>query len=216
LGVRIANDNLGAGFGPFLGRACAQMLHNCRGALYICMSSSELHTLYRAFTDAGGHWSTFIIWAKDTFTLGRADYQRQYEPLLYGWPEGRPHYWSGARDQGDLWLIDRPRVNDLHPTMKPVALIERAILHSSRRGETILDPFAGSGSTLIACEKSGRRARLIEIEPKYCDVIVRRWEQFSGKQATLESTGATYAVTTGNRTGSPLTESEPTEPAEHI
>jgi DNA modification methylase len=100
--------------------------------------------------------------------------------------------------------------------MKPVALIERAILHSSRRGETILDPFAGSGSTLIACEKAGRRARLIEIEPKYCDVIVRRWEQFSGKQATLESTGATYAVTTGNRTGSPLTESEPTEPAEHV
>jgi DNA modification methylase len=169
------------------------MLQNTGGALYLCMSSSELHTLYSAFTKAGGHWSTFLIWGKNTFTLGRADYQRQFEPILYGWREGGSHYWCGARDQGDLWMIDRPQVNDLHPTMKPVALVERAVLNSSRRGETVLDPFAGSGSTLIACEKTGRLARLIELEPRYCDVIVRRWQEFTGREATLYQTGETLA-----------------------
>ena len=130
------------------------------------MSSSELHTLQRAFAAAGGHWSTFVIWAKNSFTLGRADYQRQYEPILYGWKDGNPHYWCGARDQGDVWLIDKPARNDLHPTMKPVALVERAVRNSSRTGDIVLDPFAGSGSTLIACEKAGRRARLVELDPK--------------------------------------------------
>ena len=199
LGRRIVNDDLGADFGPFLRKACAQLLQHTRGACYLCMSSSELHTLHTAFTNAGGHWSTFLIWGKQAFTLGRADYQRQFEPILYGWREGQSHYWCGARDQGDLWLIDRPAVNDLHPTMKPVALIERAVLNSSRRDEIVLDPFAGSGSTLIACEKTGRRARLIEIEPCYCDVIIRRWEQFADKEAVLESTGATFAATSTER-----------------
>jgi DNA modification methylase len=157
------------------------------------MSSSELHTLYSAFIHAGGHWSTFIIWGKDTFTLGRSDYQRQFEPILYGWTEGSDHFWCGDRNQGDLWLFDKPRVNDLHPTMKPVALIERAIRNSSRRGELVLDPFCGSGTTLIACEKSGRKARLIEIDPIYCDVIVKRWQEFTGQAATFQSTGQNFA-----------------------
>jgi len=191
-GVAIANDDLGKHFSAFLENACANLLRYTRGALYVCMSSSELHTLYRAFTQAGGHWSTFLIWGKSTFTLGRADYQRQFEPILYGWREGGPHYWCGKRDQGDLWLFDKPRVNDLHPTMKPVALIERAVLNSSRRGAMVLDPFAGSGSTLIACEKTGRVARLIELEPRYCDVIVRRWQNFTGKQAVQEPQGRTF------------------------
>jgi len=189
LGVRIANDDLGAGFGPFLDGACTQILANTRGGIYLAMSSSESHTLFAAFTKAGGHWSTYVIWGKNTFTLGRADYQRQFEPLLYGWHEGQPHYWCGARDQGDLWLIDRPQVNDLHPTMKPVALMERAIVNSSQRGETILDPFAGSGSTLIACEKTGRRARLIELEPHYCDVIIQRWQDFTHQEAVHRESG---------------------------
>jgi DNA modification methylase len=193
LGVGIANDNLGDAFGTFLGTACQNLLANTQGALYICMSSSELHTLYDAFTKAGGHWSTFIIWGKNTFTLGRADYQRQFEPILYGWREGAGHYWCGARDQGDLWLIDRPQANDLHPTMKPVGLIERAVLNSSRRGGIVLDPFGGSGSTLIACEKTGRHARLIELEPLYCDVIIRRWQTFVGRDAIHGRTGETFA-----------------------
>jgi len=186
---RIANDNLGPAFEPFLRDACANILTVTKGAVYICMSSSELHTLHKAFTEAGGHWSTFLIWAKNTFTMGRADYQRQYEPILYGWKEGTDHYWCGARDQGDVWFVKKPVANDLHPTMKPVELIERAIRNSSKSRDTVLDPFAGSGSTLIACEKAGRQARLIELEPRYCDVIIRRFEEFCGKRALHESDG---------------------------
>jgi len=156
------------------------------------MSSSELHTLQKAFNAAGGHWSTFAIWAKNSFTLGRADYQRQYEPILYGWPEGAERYWCGARDQGDVWFFDKPRQNDLHPTMKPAALIERVLRNSSKRRDIVLDPFAGSGSTLIAAEKTGRQARLLELDPKYCDVIVRRWQDWTGKTATLEADGRAF------------------------
>lgn len=185
----ILNDNLGSRFEPFLLSACTNILAVTKGAIYICMSSSELHTLYRAFTEAGGHWSTFLIWAKNTFTMGRSDYQRQYEPILYGWKEGTDHYWCGARDQGDVWFVKKPIKNELHPTQKPVELIERAIRNSSKARDVVLDPFAGSGSTLVACEKTGRQARLIELEPKYCDVIIRRFEEFSGKRAVLESDG---------------------------
>ena len=104
----ILNDNLGEGFGAFLQAASANMLAVTKGAIYICMSSSELDTLQKAFREAGGKWSTFVIWAKNTFTLGRADYQRQYEPILYGWKDGADHFWCGARDQGDVWFFDKP------------------------------------------------------------------------------------------------------------
>ena len=189
---KIANDNLGEGFEQFLRDACANLLAVTKGAIYICMSSSELHTLHRAFTEAGGHWSTFLIWAKNVFTMGRSDYQRQYEPMLYGWTEGADHYWCGARDQGDVWFVKKPHRNDLHPTTKPVELVERALRNSSKSRDTILDPFGGSGTTLIACEKTGRQARLIELEPKYADVIIRRWQQFSGQQARHEESGRTF------------------------
>jgi DNA modification methylase len=198
---KIANDNLGEDFAPFLYDACVNMLTVTKGAIYICMSSSELHTLQKAFREAGGHWSTFVIWAKNTFTMGRSDYQRQYEPILYGWKEGTQHFWCGARDQGDVWFIKKPHVNDLHPTMKPVELVERAIRNSSKSRDTVLDPFGGSGSTLIACEKAGRQARLIELEPKYCDVMVRRFQEFSGKQAILEGDGRNFAAVAAERLG---------------
>lgn len=181
----ILNDNLGEGFEQFLYDACINLLTVCKGAVYICMSSSELHTLQRAFIAAGGKWSTFVIWAKNTFTLGRSDYQRQYEPILYGWKQGADHFWCGARDQGDVWFINKPVKNDLHPTMKPVELVERAIRNSSKSRDIILDCFGGSGTTLIASEKSGRQCRMIELDPKYCDVIVKRWEEFTGKKAEL-------------------------------
>ena len=197
----IKNDNLGDGFGQFLRDACVNMLAVTKGAIYICMSSSELHTLQKAFREAGGHWSTFVIWAKNTFTMGRSDYQRQYEPILYGWKEGTDHYWCGARDQGDVWFVKKPVVNDLHPTMKPVELVERAIRNSSKSRDTVLDPFGGSGSSLIACEKTGRQARVIELEPKYCDVMVRRFQEFSGREATLEVDGRTYSVLAAERLG---------------
>lgn len=198
---KIANDDLGDGFEQFLRDACTNILTVTKGAVYICMSSSELHTLQKAFREAGGHWSTFVIWAKNTFTIGRSDYQRQYEPILYGWKEGSDHFWCGARDQGDVWFVKKPVSNDLHPTMKPVELVERAIRNSSKSRDTVLDPFGGSGSTLIACENAGRQARLIELEPKYCDVIVRRYQEFSGKEATLEADGRRFADLAAERLG---------------
>jgi DNA modification methylase len=188
----ILNDALGADFHDFLYDALSLLVAHTRGAIYVTMSSSELDTLQAAFRSAGGHWSTFIIWAKNTFTLGRADYQRQYEPILYGWPEGAERHWCGDRDQGDVWQIKKPQKNDLHPTMKPVELVERAIRNSSRPGNVVLDPFGGSGTTLIAAEKSGRVARLIELDPKYADVIVRRWQDWTGKQTTRESDGLAF------------------------
>ena len=184
-GRKIMNDNLGDGFAQFLTDSLSNLMMFCQGSAYVCMSSSELHTLYNAFITAGGKWSTFIIWAKNTFTLGRADYQRQYEPILYGWNAEHKHYWCGDRDQADVWEYNKPVKNDLHPTMKPVELVERAITNSSRSGDVVLDGFGGSGSTLIAAEKTGRKARLVELDPKFCDVIVRRWEEFTGKKAEL-------------------------------
>ena len=189
----ILNDNLGTGFRDFLLAALKPLIAHCRGGIYIAMSSSELDALQSAFREAGGHWSTFIIWAKHTFTLGRADYQRQYEPILYGWPQGAERHWCGDRDQSDVWNIKKPQKNDLHPTMKPVELVERAIRNSSRPGSVVLDPFGGSGTTLIAAEKSGRSARLMELDPKYVDVIIKRWQDYTGKAATLAATGKTFA-----------------------
>lgn len=189
----ILNDNLGEGFAGFLSAACANLLAYSKGAVYIAMSSSELDTLQLAFRGAGGKWSTFIIWAKNTFTLGRADYQRQYEPILYGWRDGVDHFWCGDRDQGDVWFINKPVKNDLHPTMKPVELVERAIRNSSKTRDIVLDLFGGSGTTLIAAEKTQRRARLVELDPKYVDVIVKRWQDYTGKAATLAATGKTFA-----------------------
>ena len=189
----ILNDALGENFGAFLYDASVNILSVTKGAVYICMSSSELDTLQKAFREAGGKWSTFVIWAKNTFTLGRADYQRQYEPILYGWKDGADHYWCGARDQGDVWSIDKPHKNDLHPTMKPVSLVERAIRNSSKSRDIVLDPFGGSGTTLIAAERAGRRARLIELDPKYVDVIVQRWQETTGGSATLHADGRPFS-----------------------
>ncbi len=189
----ILNDALGEDFGQLLYDACVNILTVTKGGVYVCMSSSELDTLQKAFRAAGGHWSTFVIWAKNTFTLGRSDYQRQYEPILYGWKDGADHYWCGARDQGDVWFIAKPVKNDLHPTMKPVELVERAIRNSSKSRDIVLDPFGGSGTTLIAAERSGRRARLVELDPKYVDVIVQRWQKATGGSATHATTGQAFS-----------------------
>lgn len=188
----IKNDNLGKDFYQFLYDACVNMLAVCKGGLYICMSTRELHTLHNAFAAAGGKWSDFLVWAKSSFTMGGSDYQRQYEPILYGWKDGTKHYWCGARDQGNVWFFDKPTANDLHPTMKPVALVERAVTNSSKTRDIVLDCFGGSGTTMIAAEKTGRSARLIELDPKYVDVIIRRWQEFTGKSAVLDGTEKTF------------------------
>lgn len=196
----ILNDALGDDFGSFLYDACVNLLCVTKGACYICMSSSELDALQKAFRAAGGKWSTFIVWAKNTFTLGRSDYQRQYEPILYGWKDGADHYWCGARDQGDVWFFDKPTKNDLHPTMKPVALVERAIRNSSKSRDIVVDLFGGSGTTMIAAERAGRRARLIELDPKYVDVIVERWQVQTGEKAVLAGEDRTFADLKAART----------------
>ncbi len=203
---RILNDALGDGFYQFLYDACLNLLVVTKGACYVCMSSSELHTLQKAWIDAGGKWSTFIIWAKNTFTLGRSDYQRQYEPILYGWKQGVDHFWCGDRDQSDIWNYNKPRVNDLHPTMKPVELVERAIKNSSKSRDIVLDLFGGSGTTLIACEKTGRQARLIELDPKFADVIVKRWEEYTGQQAVREGDGVKFVELTTIAIDAPVQE----------
>lgn len=189
----ILGDNLDKeDFSKFLFESCSNILSVTKGACYICMSSSHLHILQEAFTNAGGKWSTFIIWAKNHFTLGRSDYQRQYEAILYGWNKENEHYWCGARNKSDVWFFNKPLKSTLHPTMKPVELCEQAILNSSKSKDIILDPFGGSGSTLIACQKVNRRCRMIELDPKYVDVIVKRWQDISGKEAVLLKTGEAF------------------------
>ena len=215
----IKNDNLGDGFYDFLSAAINNILEFTKGSCYICMSSSEIHTLYNAFKNAGGRWETYIVWVKNNFSLTRSRYQHQNEWILFGELErDEPPYkeqheeilvgrkdtkgeipWYGGRSQTDVWNFDRPQKCDLHPTMKPVALIERAINNSSRVTDIVLDLFGGSGSTLIAAEKTGRRCRMMELDEKYVDVIVRRWEQFTGQQAIHKSTGKTFADTAKER-----------------
>ena len=180
----IANDALPPEQWEAFCRAWAgNLLAHVDGALYICMSTREWPTVSRVLEELGGHWSDTIIWMKDRFVLGRADYQRQYEPLWYGWREGAEHHWCGDRDQGDVWTIERPAGSELHPTMKPLALVERAIENSSRAGDLVLDLFLGSGSTLIAAERTGRVCYGTELDPHYCHIVVARWEAFTGLKA---------------------------------
>ncbi len=181
---RLVNDALPAEAWERFCRAWAVSLTaNVAGALYVCMSSKEWPLVCRALAEAGAHWSDTIIWAKDRFTLGRADYQRQYEPIWYGWPDGSQRHWAGGRDQGDVWQIPRPDASPLHPTQKPLELVERAIENSSTPGDTVFDPFCGAGTTLIACERTGRRGVGVEIDPRYVAATIARWEAFTGTAA---------------------------------
>lgn len=146
------------------------------------------HQVFREFF----HFSSMIIWAKNSLTLSQTDYQSQHEPCLYGWMDNGTHSWHSDRKQTSVWRFDKERVAG-HTTPKPVELVAKGINNSSKGGDTVLDLFGGSGSTMIACEKTGREARLMELDGKYVDVIVRRWQEFTGKLATHEATGATFA-----------------------
>jgi site-specific DNA-methyltransferase (adenine-specific) len=127
--------------------------------------------------------------------MGRQDYQWKHEPCLYGWKEGAAHYWGSDRKQTTVLEFAKPSRNGEHPTMKPVELFAYQIGNSSKAGDIVLDSFGGSGTTAIACEQLGRSARLMELDPKYVDVIVTRWQNFTGKQATNEATGKTFDET---------------------
>ena len=133
------------------------------------------------FADMGCHWSATIIWNKDQLVLTRANYQRRYEPCFYGW-FGKSTFRAG-RTEIEVWDIPRPHDSKEHPTMKPIILCEKGIVNSSNYGNIVADFFGGSGSTLIACEKLGRKCRMMEIDEHYCDVIIQRWQNFTGKEA---------------------------------
>jgi DNA modification methylase len=180
----IANDALApAEWESFCRRWAQNLLAHVDGAIYICMSTREWPVVTRVLEEMGGHWSDTIVWAKDRFVLGRADYQRQYEPIWYGWREGASHHWCGDRDQGDVWTIPRPAESALHPVMKPLELVERAIENSSRAGDLVLDLFLGSGTSVIAAERTGRVCYGMELDAHYCRIVIARWEAFTGLKA---------------------------------
>ena len=185
---RIQNDALQPEEWEVFCRGWAKnLVDSVDGALYVCMSTKEWPTVSRILAEAGGHWSDTIIWAKDRFVLGRAPYQRSYEPLWFGWRDGAKAYWCGDRDQSDVWTIPRPSVSEAHPTAKPLQLVERAIENSSKPGNAVLDLFLGSGSTMIAAERTSRVCRGMEIDPHYCRVAIARWEAFTGEKAKKAS-----------------------------
>ncbi len=181
---RIQNDAMPPEqWDAFVRAFAANIVGNVDGAIYICMSTKEWPSVSRALAEAGGHWSDTIIWRKDRFVMGRADYQRQYEPIWFGWREGQKHHWCGDRNQSDVWEIDRPGDSEAHPTMKPLPLVERAIENSSKPGDVVLDLFLGSGSTLIAADRTGRVCYGMELDAHYGSVVLARWESFTGKEA---------------------------------
>ena len=165
--------------------------HSKSGATIYCFHSDRcadvFHKVFREFF----HFSSMIIWAKNSLTLSQTDYQSQHEPCLYGWLKNGTHSWHSDRKQTSVWKFDKETVEG-HTTPKPVALVCNAINNSSKGDDVILDLFGGSGSTLIACEKLGRKANIMELDPKYCDVIIQRWQQFTGKEAIHEQSGKTY------------------------
>ena len=164
----------------------------CGAVFYIWHADSEGFNFRAAAKDAGWKVRQCLIWKKQSMVLGRQDYQWQHEPCLYGWKEGASHLWASDRKQTTILEFNRPSRNAEHPTMKPVELFEYCLLNNTKGGDVVLDSFGGSGTTLSAAEKNNRVARLMELDPKYCDVIVKRWQEFTGKKATLESTGEQF------------------------
>jgi DNA modification methylase len=167
-------------FHNFLYLAFSLLRENSKAgaSIYVCHSDTERVNFTDAFREAGWKLAEVIIWVKQQFVMGRQDYQWQHEPILYGWQEGHAHYFNGGRTQTTVWNIDRPLASRDHPTMKPLALVARALTNNSKSDDIILDTFGGSGSTLIACEQANRVCYMMELDPKYLDVIRRRYWKF--------------------------------------
>lgn len=165
------------------------------GALYACFTWRTYGEFEKALQEAGHKVKACIVWDKKSIGLGNSNYRPQHEFIFYCGGQ-----WYGDKAESDVWYMSRGNTGAyVHPTQKPVELIERALSNSSKRGDLVVDCFGGSGSTLIACEKQGRHARLMELDPKYCDVIVRRWQDFTGKSATHAETGKPFSeVAHGN------------------
>ena len=183
----IKNDDLtGEQFRGFLLAAFRSAPLKPGGCFYICAPSNRmLESFLWATAEAGLDVKQALVWMKNHFVLSRSDYHSKHEVLLYGWKPGAPHYYSGDRRQHSIWEFPKPQRSPFHPTSKPIALLERTIVNNSREGEMVYDGFVGGGSTLIACESTGRRCRALEIEPQYVAVTIARWEQITGKRADL-------------------------------
>ena len=151
---------------------------------YVVMSAQEWGNMMLTLAENDYHWSSTIIWNKDQLVLSRKDYHTKYEPIWYGWKAGESRLCPlEDRKQCDVWDFERPKRSDEHPTMKPVPLVARAIMNSSKKGNNVLDLFGGSGTTLIACEQTGRKCFMSELDEHYCDVIIQRWENLTGQKA---------------------------------
>lgn len=161
-------------------------------AFYIWHADSEGFNFRGACRDVGWKVRECLVWVKNAFVMGRQDYQWKHEPCLYGWKEGASHNWYSDRCQTTVLEFARPNRNGEHPTMKPVELFRYLISNSTRKGQVVLDSFGGSGTTLIACENIGRKACLLELDPVYCDVIVKRWQNLTGQKAYRESDGVAF------------------------
>jgi DNA modification methylase len=177
------NDNLGDKFPEFMRASVKSIWDACEpGALiYLVMSAQEWPVIDKALRDKGFHWSSTIVWMKDQLVLSRKDYHTQFEPLWYGWKSDAARIREVMdRKQSDVWQIDRPKRSEEHPTMKPLLLVERSLMNSSLPGDVVLDPFVGSGTTLIMCEQLQRQCRAIELDPIYAAVTIERWHLMTG------------------------------------
>jgi len=193
---KILNDHMEENeWADFVYGFCSSLKIASKGGCmtYLVMSAQEWAVVDKTLRESGFHWSSTIIWAKDALVISRKDYHTQYEPIWYGWNADETRLSPLLdRKQSDVWQVARPRISKLHPTTKPIELVERAINNSTQRTNLVLDLFLGSGSTLIAAEKTGRKCYGMELDPKYADVIVERWQNYTGKNAVLESTDEIY------------------------
>ncbi len=187
-GLTIKNDNMeDSQFRQFLrdSYVTADAVMKAGAVFYIWHADLEGYNFRGAAKDAGWTVRQCLIWEKSSLVMGRQDYHWKHEPCLYGWKDGSGHLWASDRKQTTILQFNKPRKNGEHPTMKPVELFEYCLMNNTKGGDIVLDSFGGSGTTMIAAEKHGRYARLMELDPKYCDVIVKRWEDFTGKKAVL-------------------------------
>jgi site-specific DNA-methyltransferase (adenine-specific) len=186
--LTIQNDNMESEeFRKFLTSAFERMAEALKegASFYIWYANLESYNFIGALNDANLTIRQFLIWNKNALVLGRSDYQWKHEPCLYGWKDGASHNWYGDRSQTTVLDFDKPSRNGEHPTMKPIALFDYQIRNSSKKGDVVLDLFGGSGTTIIACEQNGRKGYSMELDPKYCDVIIKRWETLTGEKAVL-------------------------------
>jgi DNA modification methylase len=193
--LSIQNDSMNDDeFRQFLRDAysTADTVMKAGAVFYIWHADSEGYNFHGAARDVGWQVRQCLVWNKNSLVMGRQDYHWKHEPCLYGWKEGAGHYWGSDRSQTTVLDFNRPSRNGEHPTMKPVELFQYQLENSTKRGDLVLDLFGGSGTTAIAAEQTSRQARLMELDPRYCDVIVKRWQEFTGKTATLESTGEPF------------------------